>query len=129
MKVLLHEKHGKTALLEVTDDGTDLLHDDWSESLGRLVEQQKLRTRAQDPSDRQHLLFATGQLGTLAARALPELRKQRVHLIERKSIAFDGRWQKQVLGDVETRKNSTLFGAIADAEARDLVRSPVDRLG
>src|SRR3954468_2358248 len=57
-EVLLDEQDGKTLRFEPRDRVSDLLDDDRSQSLGRLVEHQKAGAGAQNARDRQHLLLA-----------------------------------------------------------------------
>src|SRR5574338_548966 len=66
-EVLLDQQDGEPLLLEPRDRAADLLHDHRRKALGRLVEQQQARSRAQDAADREHLLLAAGKLGALAA--------------------------------------------------------------
>src|SRR5690606_22101800 len=101
--------HGKAALLQVADNRADLLHDDRGQAFGRLVEEQKLRARAQDARDGQHLLLAAGKLRALAARALLQLWKERMNFIQRKPPALYGRRQQQVLRHVEAGKDPALL--------------------
>src|ERR1043165_3242649 len=76
-EILFNEQNGKTLLLETADGVTDLLDDDRSQPLGRLVEQQHARSGAQDAADRQHLLLAAGELRSLTVQALPDVWKER----------------------------------------------------
>src|SRR5665213_1095309 len=57
-EILFDQQNRETLLLERADRFADLLNDDRSKPLGRLVEQQEPRAGAQDARDRQHLLFA-----------------------------------------------------------------------
>src|SRR6478735_4404460 len=57
-EVLLHEKDRESALFELADHHSDLLHDHRGQSFGRLVEQQEIGAGPQDACDREHLLFA-----------------------------------------------------------------------
>src|SRR5262249_60121573 len=59
-KILLHQKDGETLLLERADGLADLLDDDGSKPLGRLIEQKEARARAQNAADGEHLLLAAG---------------------------------------------------------------------
>jgi hypothetical protein len=76
---------GRTLLLEHADGLADLLDNDRRKTLGRLVEQEEARARAQNPADREHLLFAAGKLRALASvvagdgPALVRLRLRRIN--------------------------------------------------
>src|SRR3979411_2692304 len=83
-EILLDQQDGEALLLEPRDGASDLLHDHRREPFGGLVEQQQARAGAQYAPDRQHLLLSAGELGALAAQALPEVRKQLEDLLERK---------------------------------------------
>src|SRR3989304_9784389 len=57
-EILFHQQNGEALLFQGADGLADLLDDDGSKTLGRLVEQQQARTGAQNAADRQHLLLA-----------------------------------------------------------------------
>jgi len=57
-EVLLDQQDGVALLLQARERAPDVLHDHRGEALGRLVEQEQARTRAQYAPDRQHLLLA-----------------------------------------------------------------------
>src|SRR3954469_7193001 len=76
-EILFNQQDSEPLLLKCADGLADLLYDDRCQSFSRLVEQKKPRTRSQDSSDREHLLFAARQLGALArSEALAQIRKQ-----------------------------------------------------
>src|SRR5579872_467388 len=64
-EILLDQQNGEALRLERGNGVADLLNDHRRQSLGRLVEQQKPRARAQDAADGEHLLLAAGQFGAL----------------------------------------------------------------
>src|SRR5271166_2625996 len=78
VEILLDQQDSEAFPLQPADHPADLLDDDRRQTLGRLVQQQQSCAGAQHPADRQHLLLATGELGALAAAALPEVREDRV---------------------------------------------------
>src|SRR6516164_1886026 len=71
-KILLDQEDGETLLLELAD----LLDDDRGKTLGRLVEEEEPRTRAQDAPNGEHLLRAARKLRALARQAFSEIGKQ-----------------------------------------------------
>ncbi len=127
-EVLFHEQDGEALLAQHADGIADLLHDDRRQALGRLVEQQQLGAGAQDAGDGQHLLLAARQLGALAGRALLQVGKQLVDLVQRQPAALDLRRQHQVLPHVEAGEDAALLGAIGDALPRDAVGLEPDEL-
>ena len=66
--------------LQPPDGAPDLLDDDGREPFRRLVEEEQLGARAQDATDREHLLLAARQFRALAARTLLQVREQLVDL-------------------------------------------------
>ena len=99
LHVLLDEEHGDALVLDLADDVADLLDDHRGQALGRLVEQQQPRARAQHAGDREHLLLAAGQLGAGEVAALVQHRELLVDLLEapRVGLARDRREQQVLL--------------------------------
>src|SRR5436190_2527069 len=118
-EVLLDQQDGKAFLLEARDGAADLLHDHRRESLGRLIEHQEARPRAQDATDGEHLLLAAGELGALAREALAQIRKQLVDLLEREAAVAHLWRQQQIFLHAEAREDAALLRAESDAKARD----------
>src|SRR5882762_2961384 len=81
-EILLDQEDGKPFPLEPRDRVADLLNDHRSEAFGRLVQQEKPCSGAQNASDREHLLLASGELRALAREALLQVREQPENLIE-----------------------------------------------
>src|SRR3979409_1507001 len=108
-EILLDQKDGETFLLEPRDGVADLLDDDGSQPLGRLVQHQEPGAGAQNSCDRQHLLLAAGQFGALAVEPLLQIGKQLEDLIQRQTAAAHDRRQQQVFPDVEAGENPALF--------------------
>ncbi len=128
-EVLLHQDDGEPLLLQLGDGAADLLDDDRGEALGRLVEQQQMRPRAQDAGDRQHLLLAAGELGALASQPLLHVREEREDALQRQpALAHLGR-QHQVLLHREGGIDPPLLGHEAEPEPGDGARGQPDRLG
>src|SRR3979490_3283908 len=110
-EILLDQEDGKPFRLESRDRVADLLNDHWSEAFGRLVQQEKPCSGAQNASDREHLLLASGELRALAREALLQVREQPENLIHREAAGADLRREQQVLVDVEAGKSAALLGA------------------
>src|SRR3954471_3049991 len=127
-EILLHQQDGEALLLQPRNGAADLLHDHRREALGRLVEQEKPRPRAQDAADGEHLLLAAGELGALAPQALAQVGKELENLLQRKPAWRHLRRQHQVLLYVEAREDAALLRADRYAEPGDGVRSELDRL-
>src|SRR5579872_1216609 len=81
-EILLDQENGETLVLEPLDGLADLLDDHGSKPLGRLVQHQEAGAGAQNSPDREHLLFATRQLGPLAAQTFPQVGKQFENVIQ-----------------------------------------------
>src|SRR5215813_2762582 len=127
-KVLLDQQDGEPLLLEGADRPTDLLDDDRREPLGRLIEEEQPRARAQDAADREHLLLAAGQLGSGAAQALLEVREQCEDALEIERLRPHLGWQQEVFLDIEARKNTPFFRAEGYSEAGDPVAGETNQL-
>ena len=128
VEILLDQEDREALLLQPADHPADLLDDDRRQTLGRLVEQQQGRAGAQHPADRQHLLLAAGELGALAAAALPQVREDRIDLVDRHAARQYHRREQQVFLDVEAGEDAALFRTIGDAEAGDAVGGEADKL-
>src|SRR5262249_29210275 len=118
-EILLDEEDGQALALDRAENLADLRDDHRRQALSRLVEQQKIGTRAQSACDREHLLLAAGQAAARAARPLLQVREEAIDLVERRAALLELRRQHQILGDIEARENAALLGDIADAEPRD----------
>src|SRR5215471_4282537 len=122
MKVLFDQQDGESLLLQGTNGAADLLNDHRRKALGRFVEQQQLGAGAQNATDRQHLLLASGQFGALAVEALANVGKQLEDTRKSEAAGFDLGRQQQVLLDIETGKNATLLRTQCNAGASDHIR-------
>ena len=74
-EILFDQQDGKTFRFLPRDGSTDLCDDDRGKAFGRLVQHEKARARSENTCDRQHLLFATGKLGSLAVEPLLQIRE------------------------------------------------------
>src|SRR5215472_11319640 len=119
MKVLFDQQDGEPLLLEGTNGAADLLNDHRRKALGRLVEQQKLGASAQNASDRQHLLLASGQFGALAVEALSNVGKQLEDACKSEAAGSDLGRQQQVFLDIEAGKDAALLRTQRNAGASD----------
>ena len=91
-----------------------------------------MRIGRQGPADREHLLFATGQLAAAVVAPLREAREQPVHFREspglRATIASGGE-SDQVFLDRQIGEDLPAFRDDRDTESRDLVgREPFHAL-
>src|SRR5262245_39632638 len=128
MKVLLDQDHGEARLLEAGDGAGDLLDDHRCQPFGRLVEQQEAGAGPEDAADRQHLLFAAGELGALAREPRREVGEHGEDIVAREAARPDHRRQHQVLRDAQAGKDAALLGAIGDAEPGDVAGREADGL-
>src|SRR6185295_4961208 len=117
VEVLLDQQDREAPGLQLDDSTADLLDDHGGQALGRLVEQQQVRTGAQDAADRQHLLLAAGKLRALAGAALGEVGKQLVDLLDSKATVPHLRRQHQVLLDAQAREDTALLGTPGDTQS------------
>src|SRR5215471_9934441 len=127
-KILLDQEDGETLLLEHADGLADLLDDDRGKTLGRLVEEKKPRTRAQDAPNGEHLLLAARKLRALARQAFSEIGEQLEDAIEFEPAGPHLGWQQKIFFDVEAGKNSTLLRTKRNAKPRDPVAGQPDEL-
>ena len=82
--VLLDDKDGEILLVRETDQEiAHLRHDHRRQTLGRLVHDKKPRIAEQRARDRQHLLFAAGQLAAAVRAPLGQSRKDRIDPFDR----------------------------------------------
>src|SRR5579863_1515924 len=102
-------------------DFENFFHDRRLNSLGRLVEQQKLWTAAQAPRQSQDLLLAAGQRATDAIDDRIEPREPRQHILDDVLLGVDAIFDKahaQVLVDGQAWEDLTALRHIAYAGAR-----------
>ena len=130
-EILLDHEDGEALGLELRDGARQRLHDHRRQAFGDFVEQQDVGAGAQDARHGEHLLLAAGEPRALARLALGEVGKHGVDLRLGHGLATAGaqaRRQAQVLFGGERGEDAALFGAIAQAQVRDAVRRPGDRL-
>src|SRR6267142_5356722 len=127
-EVLLDEENGEALSLQATQGGADLLDDDRSQSLCRLVEQQEPGAGPQDAPDRQHLLLAPRQRGAAGPEPLFQVREELVDRVEAETPGTDRRRQQEVLLDGEAREDAALLRTEGEPEPRDLIRRQADQL-
>ncbi|MCY1443719.1 hypothetical protein D9M71_601460 [compost metagenome] len=85
--VLLHQQQRHPTLDHLDDGFEDLLHNDWRQPHGRLVQQQQLGPPHQCPGNGQHLLLTTRHGAGQLEGALLQARKDAVHMLD---IGADG---------------------------------------
>src|SRR5499427_3766338 len=127
-KVLLDQEDGETLLREHADSLADLLDDDRGKTLGRLVEEEEPRTRAQDAPNGEHLLLAARKLRALARQAFSEIGKELENAIEFEPAGPHLGWQQKIFLDVEAGENSAFLRTQRNAEPRDSIAGEADEL-
>src|ERR1700686_1239584 len=126
-EVLFDQDDGHAVFLELLQHAADLLHDHGREALGRLVEEQQLGPRAENPRDRQHLLLAPGHLGAGVISALLEDGEGAIDALRRPRGGEERRRQDQILLHGQGREDRALLGDEGDSAPGDLVRlEPAD---
>ena len=96
--------------------------DDGGEPFGWLVHDQEARIGDQSARDRQHLLFAAGELASAIVLALGEARECVVDALDRPRPTADARGHAQMLVDGERTPQTSPLRDVADAEPGDLRR-------
>src|SRR4051794_38408082 len=124
--ILLHQQDRHALFfVDAPDDREDFLHQNWREPERRLVQQQQCRPIHQCAADRQHLLFAAGELSGGLVDPFPQARKIAVHPFEilGDGLAIPARISAhhQVLAHAEKRKYLASLGHMTYAEPHDLV--------
>src|SRR5271165_2933384 len=123
-EVLFDQEDGEAVALELGDGAADLLDDDRSQALGRLVEHEKARAGAQDPGDRQHLLLAARELAAAARKPLAQVGEERIDALGAHAPGpGDLGRQEQVLFNGEAREDRSLLWTERDPKPCD----PLDR--
>src|SRR5258708_29957386 len=121
VEILFHQQDRVAAALEFNQHMLDLPHDDRCQSLSGFIQKKRLRARAQDPADSEHLLLAAAKLVAVVASPCAKIREQREDISLGHARGAD-RWRKsKILIDGEAGEDRPLLGAIADAEARTLI--------
>ena len=124
-RVLLHQQHRGTLVVDLEDGGEDAFQQDGGKPHGGFVEQEQARQGHQRPGNGQHLLLATRQgAGSLPAAFL-EAREQHEHALDirldgRPSLADEGA-HCQVLFHTHFCKYLTAFGHQGNAAPHDLM--------
>src|SRR5271155_1496644 len=122
--VLLYQQHGE-ALVAHAEHHLDHFPDDaWRQALGRLVEEHESRVQQERPRDRQHFLFAAGQLAAELRAPLSELREKGKDALEIPSARPSAR-NLEVLEYRESGENLAPFGDVTGAELRDAMCGPL----
>src|SRR6478736_77172 len=127
-KILLDQEDGEALLLEHADGLADLLDDDGRQTFGGLVEEQEPGTRAQDPADGQHLLFAPRKFRSLTGQAFLEVGKEFEDTRKVETAGTYAGRQQKVLLDAEACENTALLGTERNAQPRDPIAGQADDL-
>src|ERR1700734_3013966 len=126
-EILFDEQDRETLPLELGDGAADLLNDDRRETLRRFVEHQESRAGAQDPGNRQHLLFAPRQLASAACEALAQIGKEREDPLDaHRARLANLRRKEQILLDRQTGEYRAFLRTEGDAEAGDAIDREID---
>src|SRR4029077_10462102 len=128
MKILFDQQDRKALLFEQANRLADLLDDYGCESLGRLIEQQKARTGAQDAADGEHLLLTARKLGPLARQALLQVWKQLEDAFDGEAVREHLGRQQQVLLHAQAREDPALLRAQRNPKAGDAIAGEPDQL-
>src|SRR5206468_8985833 len=126
-QILLRHQDGHALLLEDGDLVGERLHDQVSQTLGGLVQDEEARIAHESASDREHLLLASREIARPASVELGEDGKGRVDALHRPGRRARGQGPArdlQVLSHGEVREDATVLGHEADAPARDTVGRP-----
>ena len=127
--VLLDDKDADIGLVAERDQNLlDLLDDERSEPLGRLVHHQQVWIEEQRTRDREHLLLAAGELIAAVVAALGEPRKCFVDARNRPSRPVVAGGEAQMLLDSERGPEPAALRHVAEADLRDLRRGAADEL-
>ena len=121
-EVLLHEQERESALAQADQSVADLRDELWSEALRRFVQQEQHRIAKQRASDRDHLLFATGQLITAVRQPPLERREELEDAGEVPAASVPARGNGQILEDCQIREDPTSLWHERDARSRHAVR-------
>ena len=126
--ILLDHEHGHVAILaEAYQHLLDLGDDDRRQSFGRLIHDQQMRIGQKRARDREHLLFAAGELTAAMVLAFAKAGEGLVD-------ALDGPWtaphpgrEFEMLVDAERAPQPPALRDVADTEARDPGRAQSGR--
>ena len=108
-QVLLDQNDRLTGLREIAADAHQILHDHRGESFERFVEQDDLRIAYQRSRDREHLLFAAGEVRAAAGAPLLQPREHRVDAFKRPFVAGSQSGEDDVFLDVEAAKDAAVL--------------------
>ena len=97
------------------------MHDQWRESLERLVEQDEPRFAHEGARDRQHLLLAAGKIAPAIVTPLGETRKHLVGPTVAPGILRSQSGEGQILVDSEAADDASLFRHKLNAKRRNLI--------
>ena len=107
--ILLHDHDSLPGIRKLAARRQKIAHDDGGETFERLVEQQDLRLANQRARNRQHLLFAAGEIGAAAAAPFLEPRKHGVDAFKRPPLRRRQAGEDDVFFDVQAAKDAAVF--------------------
>src|SRR5262245_24266316 len=120
--VLFAQQDRHAGLVDAVDLAPDLRHESWHDTLGRLVQDEKLRAHHQAARDRQHLLLAARERAAGLLEAFLQAREAGEHVLFALRIALAWQPDGKVLQYREVGEDAASLRHIADALAWDLVR-------
>src|SRR5215470_789535 len=122
-EVLLHEEDGQSLALELADHPPHLAHEEGSQPLRGLVEEEEVGIAHERAPDGQHLLLAARELVGAVASALAQPREELVHALQAPAPAAAPR-HLEVLAHGERRKDTTALGHEGHAAVHHAIRWP-----
>ena len=108
-QILLYQYDGLSGGGQIAAGFHQIANDHRRQPLERLVEKNDLGVAHQRAGNRQHLLFAAGQIGTAAAAALLQAREHRVDTFERPFLRRSQSGEDDVLLDAEAAEDAAVF--------------------
>jgi len=125
--VLLDQKHCDFAfVVDAPDDIHDLVHKHRSEPETRFVQQQQFGLGHERAPDRQHLLFAAGEIASLRAGTLGQTGKPREgpfnKTVDVSAIAMHGGRRQEVFPRRQMCKNPAAFEHVGEPEPHPVRR-------
>src|SRR4029077_14964459 len=120
---LLYQQNGKATSGDFGDEIADLLHDERSKPLGRLVDHDEFRVAHQRTADGQHLLLAARQDAGRGIGPGGEIGKHFQHVFEPPLAGTPGILdaKNQILPYRQAWEDVAMLRHVAEAETRDAV--------
>jgi hypothetical protein len=120
MGVLLHEQDGGSGLMDLLNDGEDLIHKFGGETETRLIKHEQSGSGHKTSSDRSHLLFAAAESPGEGVTALVKATKRVVAFLKvlanTRFIGTHGGTHKKVFFDGHILEKASAFGDMDKSE-------------